>query len=139
MISAVWFRPRSDLDSKTTINIDGRTFEVAADDLEVIAPLGRGAYGVVEKMRHRPSDTELAVKVTTLVFCLLVRCAEVSDHMHRRDKPWANVSLCKKAAIIRTSKLVLVGHCEDLRILSEQRMTAECYCHAILFRIEVAS
>ncbi len=56
-------RPRSDLDSKTTISIDGSTFEVAADDLEVIAPLGRGAYGVVEKMRHRPSDTILAVKV----------------------------------------------------------------------------
>ena len=56
-------RPRSDLDSKTTITIDDRTFEVAADDLEVIAPLGRGAYGVVEKMRHRPSNTVLAVKV----------------------------------------------------------------------------
>ena len=51
------------LDSKTTITIDDRTFEVAADDLEVIAPLGRGAYGVVEKMRHRPSNTVLAVKV----------------------------------------------------------------------------
>ena len=51
------------MDSKTTITIDDRTFEVAADDLEVIAPLGRGAYGVVEKMRHRPSDTILAVKV----------------------------------------------------------------------------
>ena len=53
------------MDSKTTITIDDRTFEVAADDLEVIAPLGRGAYGVVEKMRHRPSDTILAVKVKT--------------------------------------------------------------------------
>ncbi len=51
------------MDSKTTITIEDETFEVAADDLEVICLLGRGAYGVVEKMRHRPSDTILAVKV----------------------------------------------------------------------------
>ena len=53
------------MDSKTTITIEDEKFEVAADDLEVICLLGRGAYGVVEKMRHRPSDTILAVKVPT--------------------------------------------------------------------------
>ena len=33
-----------------------------ADDLEPIVELGRGAYGVVEKMRHVPSEQIMAVK-----------------------------------------------------------------------------
>jgi hypothetical protein len=36
---------------------------VKADDLEPIVELGRGAYGVVEKMRHVPSGQIMAVKV----------------------------------------------------------------------------
>jgi len=36
---------------------------VEATDLESIETMGRGAYGVVERMRHRPSDTVMAVKV----------------------------------------------------------------------------
>ncbi|KAG7259434.1 hypothetical protein CRUP_002180 [Coryphaenoides rupestris] len=36
----------------------------AADDLEQIEELGRGAYGVVDKMRHVPSGVIMAVKVT---------------------------------------------------------------------------
>lgn len=35
-----------------------------ADDLERIAELGRGAYGVVDKMRHVPSSLIMAVKVS---------------------------------------------------------------------------
>ncbi len=35
-----------------------------ADDLESICVLGRGAYGVVEKMKHRKTGTVLAVKVS---------------------------------------------------------------------------
>lgn len=38
-------------------------FDVEADDLEKICDLGRGAYGIVEKMRHIPSGTVMAVKV----------------------------------------------------------------------------
>lgn len=37
---------------------------VKADDLEQIAELGRGAYGVVDKMRHVPSGVIMAVKVS---------------------------------------------------------------------------
>lgn len=51
------------LDSKTSITINGTVFEVEADDLEKIKELGRGAYGVVEKMRHKPTETIMAVKV----------------------------------------------------------------------------
>ena len=32
-------------------------------DLRTVKELGRGAYGVVEKMVHAPSGTEIAVKV----------------------------------------------------------------------------
>ena len=60
-------RPRN-LDTRTTITIDDRTFEVLADDLEKIGDLGKGAYGIVEKMRHRQTQTEMAVKrITTTV------------------------------------------------------------------------
>lgn len=40
-----------------------KNFEVEADDLVAISELGRGAYGVVEKVRHAQSDTIMAVKV----------------------------------------------------------------------------
>jgi mitogen-activated protein kinase kinase 3 len=53
------------LDSHTTITIDEKTFEVQADDLEKIADLGRGAYGVVEKMKHIKTGTVMAVKRIT--------------------------------------------------------------------------
>ncbi|XP_023236292.1 dual specificity mitogen-activated protein kinase kinase 6-like isoform X2 [Centruroides sculpturatus] len=54
--------PPRNLDKRTTITIGERVFEVEADDLEPICELGRGAYGVVEKMRHRPTKTIMAVK-----------------------------------------------------------------------------
>lgn len=52
----------ANLDKRTTITIDDQTFDVEADDLEKIGDLGRGSYGVVEKMCHRPSGTIMAVK-----------------------------------------------------------------------------
>ena len=57
-------RPPRDLDDKATITIGDKTFTVEATDLESIVELGRGAYGVVEKVRHRPSNTIMAVKVS---------------------------------------------------------------------------
>lgn len=36
-----------------------------ADDLEKICDLGRGAYGIVEKMRHQQTGTVMAVKRIT--------------------------------------------------------------------------
>ena len=52
-----------DLDSRTSITIDDKTFSIEADDLESLCVLGRGAYGVVEKVKHKQTDTVLAVKV----------------------------------------------------------------------------
>lgn len=57
--------PPRNLDTRATITIDDKTFEVQADDLEKIDDLGRGAYGVVEKMRHIRTDTVMAVKRIT--------------------------------------------------------------------------
>ncbi|UYV62263.1 MAP2K3, partial [Cordylochernes scorpioides] len=54
--------PPRNLDSSTTITIDNRTFEVEADDLETLCELGRGAYGIVEKVVHRHTGTIMAVK-----------------------------------------------------------------------------
>ncbi|XP_044759861.1 dual specificity mitogen-activated protein kinase kinase 6 [Coccinella septempunctata] len=57
--------PPANLDTRTTITIGDKTFDVEADDLEKICDLGRGAYGIVEKMRHIPSGTIMAVKRIT--------------------------------------------------------------------------
>ena len=43
-----------------------KNFEVEADDLVTISELGRGAYGVVEKVRHAQSGTIMAVKVSSV-------------------------------------------------------------------------
>lgn len=53
------------LDKHTTITINDEKFDIEADDLEVICELGRGAYGVVEKMKHKKTETILAVKRIT--------------------------------------------------------------------------
>jgi len=52
------------VNSHTTITIGSQTIECDAGDLESLEELGRGAYGVVEKMKHRPSGTIMAVKVS---------------------------------------------------------------------------
>lgn len=57
--------PPHNLDARTTITIDDRTFVVEADDLLKIKDLGRGAYGVVEEMRHKKTGTVMAVKRIT--------------------------------------------------------------------------
>ncbi|KPP76524.1 dual specificity mitogen-activated protein kinase kinase 6-like, partial [Scleropages formosus] len=54
--------PPRDLDSKACVTIGEKNFVVKADDLEQISELGRGAYGVVDKMRHVPSGVIMAVK-----------------------------------------------------------------------------
>ncbi|ALC48757.1 lic [Drosophila busckii] len=54
--------PPRNLDSRATIQIGDQTFDIDADSLEKICDLGRGAYGIVEKMRHRQTGTVLAVK-----------------------------------------------------------------------------
>jgi hypothetical protein len=62
------------LDSRASITVGNQKFEVDATDLQPIETLGSGAYGVVEKMRHRQSDTVMAVKVWICIpNCILHR------------------------------------------------------------------
>lgn len=60
--------PPRNLDKRTTITIGEKTFIVEADDLETLCVLGRGAYGVVDKMKHKQSGTIMAVKVNNLLY-----------------------------------------------------------------------
>ncbi|XP_077491157.1 dual specificity mitogen-activated protein kinase kinase lic isoform X2 [Amblyomma americanum] len=61
--------PPRNLDSHAKLVVEGQEIEVSTDDLQVIQELGRGAYGVVEKMVHVPSNTIMAVKRITFTEC----------------------------------------------------------------------
>lgn len=69
-VKFLFLRPPGHLDSRTTITIGDNVFDVEADDLKSLRVLGRGAYGVVEKVCHIPSNTIMAVKVC-FIFNLL--------------------------------------------------------------------
>lgn len=58
----------ANLDSSALISLNGQQVTVGADELETLQELGRGAYGIVEKMRHRPTGTLMAVKRITYTF-----------------------------------------------------------------------
>lgn len=51
------------LDKKTTITFGGEVLEISPENIEVVSQLGRGAYGIVERVKHTPSGHEMAVKV----------------------------------------------------------------------------
>uniref|UniRef100_A0A182VV66 mitogen-activated protein kinase kinase n=1 Tax=Anopheles minimus TaxID=112268 RepID=A0A182VV66_9DIPT len=63
--SAEGATPRN-LDKRGTLTVGERSFVIEADDLLKLADLGRGAYGIVEKMLHQPSGTVMAVKRITV-------------------------------------------------------------------------
>lgn len=51
------------LDSTATLILDdNRQIFTRTDDIEAIEQLGRGQYGIVEKVRHKPSGAIMAVK-----------------------------------------------------------------------------
>jgi len=52
----------ANLDNVTTINFNDQVLEVTPESLDILSQLGRGAYGVVEKVRHIPSGSEMALK-----------------------------------------------------------------------------
>ncbi|VDP06237.1 unnamed protein product [Soboliphyme baturini] len=54
--------PPANLDDKFVVRIDGVDHEIRAQDLVLIKELGRGGYGIVETMRHPPTDQVFAVK-----------------------------------------------------------------------------
>lgn len=44
--------PINKIDAQTVMKINGRDIKIRADDLITISELGRGAYGVVEKVKY---------------------------------------------------------------------------------------
>jgi hypothetical protein len=88
--------PPRNLDTRATITIDDRTFELLADDLEKISDLGRGAYGFVEKMRHRKTGTVMAVKRIT---------ATVNTQEQVRNVQWRSMNHPKKFKMDRECTL----------------------------------
>lgn len=55
------------LDKKTSIQFGDQVLEITPHNLEVISQLGRGAYGIVERVRHTPSGHEMALKRITAI------------------------------------------------------------------------
>lgn len=43
---------------------DGVSFKINMDEIEVMGELGRGNYGSVQQVFHRPSQVEMAMKVS---------------------------------------------------------------------------
>lgn len=74
--------------------MNGQDVEVSADDLELLTELGRGAYGVVEKMRHRPSDTIMAVKVIEIILYSLRKYLWEVLSSRRGDLLGSEISVC---------------------------------------------
>ena len=62
------------------MQLNGNNIVVEADELETVHELGRGAYGIVEKMRHRPSAVEMAVKV--VLVSLKLKAKELWEKLH---------------------------------------------------------
>lgn len=56
------------LDRRTSIKLDDKSIDIVPEDIESLQELGRGAYGIVEKVRHRPSGHQMAVKVIRIIF-----------------------------------------------------------------------
>ena len=54
-----------ELDKGAIIKVDGKDVNIEADDLTTLSMLGKGAYGLVEKVRHDQTGTVLAVKRIT--------------------------------------------------------------------------
>nr|ARV86156.1 MAP kinase kinase 3/6 [Paracentrotus lividus] len=55
-------KPPGGLDNKATLTVSGHEFQVYAKDMTVIENLGRGAYGIVDRVRHEPTESIMAVK-----------------------------------------------------------------------------
>lgn len=58
-------RPPEEIDRQAKIVSNGKEYVLKGADLKKVARLGRGAYGVVDKMQHVPSGKEMAVKVSS--------------------------------------------------------------------------
>lgn len=42
---------------------DGKSFEINMDEMDVVGELGKGNYGSVQQVYHRPTGVMMAMKV----------------------------------------------------------------------------
>jgi len=54
-----------------TLTINGETYDGSAADFATLSVLGEGVRGTVYKCRHKPSNSIVAVKVSSLDVTLL--------------------------------------------------------------------
>ena len=59
------------IEPATTFVYNHHTYQLNAATLEKLCVLGRGAHGLVQKMRHGPSTAIMAVKVKLVFGCLV--------------------------------------------------------------------
>jgi hypothetical protein len=68
----VWYRDPSGslrFSKKATLHAkgvdfeDGKSFQINMDEIEVVGELGKGNYGSVQQVYHRPSGISMAMKV----------------------------------------------------------------------------
>jgi mitogen-activated protein kinase kinase len=45
---------------------DGASFKINMDEMEIVGELGKGNYGSVQQVYHRPSEINMAMKVRDL-------------------------------------------------------------------------
>ncbi len=61
----------------------------------MVASLGSGAYGVVEKYRHQPSGTIMAVKVSINEAMITHKLPKISDSKQNLKQTWNPVFIYK--------------------------------------------
>ena len=63
--------------------VEDRMVRVMAQDLFTVCTLGRGAFGIVDRMEHQPTGTIMAVKVIIVIeFKVPFSCNVAHLHVH---------------------------------------------------------
>ena len=70
IFSTFYNRPWDDV---STLTIQGKKQVCNPQELEICQVLGKGAYGIVHRMIHRPTKTVMAVKVCKCIDSIQTR------------------------------------------------------------------
>ena len=61
------FSSKATLTAKGIDFADGASFQINMDEMDVVGELGKGNYGSVQQVHHRPSNVMMAMKVCLFV------------------------------------------------------------------------
>ena len=84
-LQLIYFSPQASLFEHEFVFDGGERVHVTAAELDVVRQLGRGAYGTVHLMKHRPTNTNMAVKVCELLFSCKTLMFIVNSYSASRD------------------------------------------------------